>query len=133
MDALIIEKTVHSPEIIFDPENNKFSIEGLSKPENVIAFYEPVIKWIEEYKKLPKKTTTLDIHYVYFNTSSLRSILSMLSKFKEIKDLGYEIIVNWHFHIEDTSMKEAGELLEEISELKFTYYPYEDEDEDELE
>ncbi len=49
MDSLNIEPTEFTPKINFDPDNNLFEISGFSRPENVIGFYRPILKWLDEF------------------------------------------------------------------------------------
>ena len=49
MRELYIEKTKSTPEVRFDPQNNKLAINGQSYPENAFKFYEPIFTWLEEY------------------------------------------------------------------------------------
>ena len=49
MEPLIIEPTEFTPSILFDPNNSVFEITGFSRPENVIGFYKPILKWLEEF------------------------------------------------------------------------------------
>ena len=39
MRELYIEKTKSTPEVRFDPQNNKLAINGQSYPENAFKFY----------------------------------------------------------------------------------------------
>ena len=71
METLRIEKTDDSPSIIMDPVTGIFEITGKSLPEDVVAFYQPVISWIEEYSKVAKDFTEVTFRLVYFNTASV--------------------------------------------------------------
>jgi hypothetical protein len=124
MEVLEIKGTERTPNIIFDPKNKKFEISGISVPENVTEFYESAFLWLEMYANNPLESTIFKFNFDYFNTSSLKSFLIILSKLKRIKDAGKELIVQWCHHDEDDSMMEAGELLEELSEVKFEFISY---------
>ena len=47
MEKIRIESTDVSPEVIFDIENNIFSIKGKSVVTEVDSFYAPLIEWLE--------------------------------------------------------------------------------------
>ena len=49
MKSLILEPTEFTPDLHFDPEQNVLNIAGFSRPENVIGFYKPVVKWVQDY------------------------------------------------------------------------------------
>lgn len=125
MKALKVEATEFTPGISFDLENTPFLISGVSRPENANEFYEPVIEWLKSYKRNPLKTTDINFRFDYFNTSSLKYFLIILSQFKEIVDSGSNVNINWYYDEEDESMLEAGKNLEELSELGFSYKTYE--------
>ncbi len=121
MKAYRVEATDFSPEVILDPKNNTFEISGISRPENANEFYEPIVNWLDKYIDNPNKLTEFKFRFDYFNTSSLKFFLMILSKCKEIKDSDAELTIMWYHDAEDESMLEAGKSLEELSELKFDF------------
>ncbi len=126
MEALHIESSEFSPKIVFDSANNIFEVEGVSRPENPMEFYQPVIDWLDAYQENPNETTTVNFKFDYFNTSSLKYFLIILSKFKEVEEAGKAVKINWSYDEEDEEMLEVGENLEELSELEFNYIENED-------
>jgi hypothetical protein len=121
MKAYRVEATDFSPEVILDPKNNTFEISGISRPENANEFYEPIVGWLEKYINDPNKLTEFKFRFDYFNTSSLKFFLMILSKCKEINESDAELVIKWYHDSEDESMLEAGKSLEELSELKFDF------------
>jgi hypothetical protein len=121
MEALYIEPTAESPKISLDKDQTLFEIGGISRPENVIEFYQPVMDWLKKYAENPLDTTDFHFRFDYFNTSSLKSLLIILAELKKIKDAGKELQITWHYDEEDQPMEEAGELLQDLSELEFVY------------
>ena len=51
MEALRLEGTTNTPKIDLIPSENKLEFSGESRPENVQAFYTPILEWIREYEK----------------------------------------------------------------------------------
>lgn len=121
MKAYRVEATDFSPEVILDPKNNTFEISGISRPENANEFYEPIVDWLDKYINNPNKITEFKFRFDYFNTSSLKFFLMILSKCKEITESSAELSIKWYHDAEDESMLEAGKSLEELSELKFDF------------
>ena len=121
MKAYRVEATDFSPEVILDPKNNTFVISGISRPENANEFYEPIVNWLDKYINNPNELTEFKFRFDYFNTSSLKFFLMILSKCKEIRETDAEISIKWYHDPEDESMLEAGKSLEELSELKFDF------------
>ena len=124
MKAFKVEATEFTPMVNFDKEKSLFIVSGVSRPENANEFYEPVIDWLKNYKDDPLNKTDIDFQFDYFNTSSLKYFLIILSQFKEIEESGKEVGINWYYDEEDESMLEAGKNLEELSELHFDFKTY---------
>ena len=84
MEPLYIEPTEFTPKVFFDPENSVFEISGFSRPENVIGFYKPILKWLEDYNdkvlsqntNFEKSILTLNLKMTYFNSASSKFLNS---------------------------------------------------------
>ena len=121
MKAYNVEATDFSPRVNLDPENNIFEISGISRPENANDFYEPIVQWLNIYIQNPNEVTRVKFNFDYFNTSSLKYFLMILSKFREITDSNAKLEIIWYYDKVDESMFEAGKSLEELSELEFDF------------
>lgn len=120
MIALSIEGTEDTPEIRFDPKANEFTISGRSLPEDVTAFYGPVIDWLNEFATTASRTTVFRFKLDYFNTASSKIILDILMKLEEIQNSSKsQISVEWHYSEADDDMLEAGEEYKELVEVPF--------------
>ena len=106
---LFIDATAKTPEISFDSESGVLSIKGMSYPEFGKEFYAPVINWIDQYAKGPKPETVVNIQFKYFNTSSAKSILTILQKLNDIRIKGNDVKVNWFYEENDEQMIQDGE------------------------
>ncbi|MCK4920523.1 MAG: DUF1987 domain-containing protein [Bacteroidales bacterium] len=119
MDPIYIKETDSSPSVILDKGNKTFLLSGKSLPENVITFYDPVIKWLEKYAKDPLEKTTFEIILDYFNTASSKLLLDIFNILEEIQKNGSEVEINWHYADYDEEMMEAGIEYSEMVEVKF--------------
>ena len=120
MDPLFIEKTEDTPSINFNPANNVFVIADRSWPENAIAFYEPVLKWLEEYLKTPNQKTAFEFKLEYFNTASAKQIakiLLMLEKFSKQTD----ITIRWHYDKDDVDMLTSGSRYAKLLNISYEF------------
>ena len=124
MEALRIESTYDSPQVIMDPENNLFEISGKSLPEDVIDFYEPLLDWLNLYRKEPNPKTAFNIKLIYFNTASSKLIMDILLIFEELIEEGRDIVIRWHSHTSDEDMQEAGKEYEEMIDVPFEHLSY---------
>ncbi len=120
MKPLIIEETSSTPNIFLDIENNNFELSNRSLPEDAIGFYEPVMKWLEEYVKKPRKETEFNFKLEYFNTASSRQIIQLiiiLSKIKKPNNLK----INWYYREVDEDMESTGIEYSELIGVKFNF------------
>ena len=123
MGPLVIESSTQTPEIILDKKTSTFLFKGKSLPENPIAFYEPVLKWLDDYVADPNPETNVDFMMAYFNTSSSKIILDILKRLELIQHSGHEVIINWRFREDDEDMLEAGEIYSERIGIPFNLIP----------
>ncbi|MHC1704634.1 MAG: DUF1987 domain-containing protein [Tenuifilaceae bacterium] len=126
MEKLIISETKDTPEVLFDPNSNIFSISGVCHPENVTKFYEPITEWLENYKKeIKKKPSSSPIHlsifFKYINSASYKYLLTFLQTIEGFIALGLPVSVIWYYEPEDVDMREAGVELFEFSGVKIPY------------
>jgi hypothetical protein len=124
MDILQIEQTDDSPAVILDQEGNRFRISGKSLPEDVVAFYQPVIDWLSEYRKNPNPLTNFEFKLIYFNTASSKLILDILMILEEMNEEGKKVLVKWLSLASDEDMQDAGHEYEEMVDVPFEHATY---------
>ena len=125
MEALRIEQTDDSPEVILDQQGNRFEISGKSLPEDVVDFYQPVLDWLGEYRTNPNPRTEFSFKLIYFNTASSKLILDILMIFEEMVEENQNILVKWLSLKSDEDMPEAGREYEEMIDVPFEHVTYE--------
>jgi len=118
MKPLHIEGTAKTPEINFDP-SGQFSIKGNSYPENSGEFYEPVSTWLSTFFKENVGSVNLNVDFKYVNTSSIKSILSIIIQLRSATDS--DVKVSWMYELEDDDMLATGEDLQEMCDLRFDF------------
>ncbi len=125
MDKLHIKARKDSPEIILDPTTGNFNIVGISHPENVTQFYEPVLKWLDQLKQLIDKEGSnavkpikFRLFFKYVNSASYKYMITLLQLMQEIYDMGVPVEVMWNYEPDDDDMSEAGYELKEYSGIK---------------
>ncbi len=121
MEKIRIEPTDVSPEVIFDIENNNFSIRGKSVVTEVDSFYTPLIEWLENSQENLTDRVDFVFDLEYFNIFSSKRILFILYKLSDLKIAGADINVIWHFSMEDDDMKEVGEDFACMVNLPFEF------------
>jgi hypothetical protein len=126
MESLVINEVKGSPyfpSVYFNAETGVCEIRGESYMEETYKFYEPLIKWINDYIQ-QKKPLVMHFKLTYFNTNSSRLILDILDIFKKYRENGGSIDVNWHYDIKDPDMVEEVEdfMAESGMEIKMVTF-----------
>ncbi len=124
METIKIQGTEDTPKIMLDAENEIFEISGRSLPEDVSAFYEPVLNWLNEYSEHPNSKTVFNFKLTYFNTASSKLLLDILMKLEEMHEKGQDVLIKWHYPEDDEDMAEAGEEYSDIVDVPFEQVPY---------
>jgi hypothetical protein len=124
MEALRLEQTDDSPNLILDQEKGQFEISGKSLPEDVVDFYQPALDWLNNYKTSPNPRTEFTIKLIYFNTASSKLILDILMILEEMVEEGHEVVVRWLSLSSDEDMQEAGREYEEMVDVPFEHVSY---------
>ncbi len=119
MEVFKIMGTDDTPAVTLDAANNIFEISGRSLPEDVNAFYKPIISWIDKYNMAPNAKTIFNFKLVYFNTASSKMLLDVLMKLEDLFKAGKDITVRWQYPDDDEDMKEAGEEYADIVDVPF--------------
>lgn len=124
MEAIKILGTDDTPTIILDAQNDIFDVSGRSLPEDVTAFYDPILNWLDEYSTHPNEKTVFAFKLEYFNTASSKLLLDILLKLEDMCENGKDVLVKWYFPEDDEDMEEAGEEYSDIVEVPFELIPY---------
>ena len=121
MESLELEATHETPKIILDKQKDIIEIAGISVPEDVLKFYDPILKWLDEYILNPNEKTNVIFKLEYFNTASSKLILDILFKFKLLSENGHNVLISWYHEEDDTDMVIAAEMYAELTGLEFKY------------
>jgi hypothetical protein len=125
MEPLFIPHTKTTPSIIMDEKKGEFKITGRSIPADATIFYSPADKWAEKFALgFEGKEITFDIMLDHLNTGSVRSILTILTKFIRMESKGKKITIQWHYEQEDEDIRDKGEEMSLILEHPFKFISY---------
>jgi hypothetical protein len=109
MQRFELKETGTTPYVLLDSLNGVLTFEGRSIPENVIEFYHPIIKWIEEYSLSPLDETKVFFKLEYFNTSSSKRIFDVMKRVEGITiQTGKSVTINWYYEEDDEDIFFAG-------------------------
>ncbi|MCC7231388.1 MAG: DUF1987 domain-containing protein [Bacteroidia bacterium] len=120
MDPLVIEESIKTPSVSFDPSSGVLVIKGKSIPENSLEFYRPVFEWLDNYSHTPASSTEIQVRLDYFNTSSSKCMLDIFRKLEAVHSGGTgKVKVCWYYESEDEDMMEAGEDYKALVKIPF--------------
>lgn len=114
MDDFILQETYKTPRIVFKPESGLLEVSGKSIPENSAVFFDPVLKWMDEYVSKPAEKTTMVIRLEYFNTSSSKYLVEIFRKLEHLFKNNKNVLIKWFYEEEDEDMYESGLDFKEI-------------------
>lgn len=131
MESLYIEPSEFTPRVFFDPTNSVFEISGFSRPENVVGFYKPILKWLEDYNDLVlsqntefnKSNLVINLKMTYFNSASSKFLLDILLEFMKFHSKGNSIEINWFYDEDDDEILESGEEIADMINYSFNFIP----------
>jgi len=121
MEVIKITGTDDTPTVILDAANDNFEISGRSLPEDVAAFYNPILEWLDRYNQNPKPKTVFNFKLMYFNTASSKMLLDVLMKLEDMHKEGKEVLVKWHYASDDEDMMEVGEDFSDNIDIPFEF------------
>lgn len=120
LKAIHLDRKPDTPAITMEPEG-KLAITGRSLPENAEMFYKPIVDWVNRYASngVPEQTQ-LFIELEYFNSSSVKQILTILLRLEELnRTEGKEVQVIWSYNQDDELMEMKGREMESLVDLPF--------------
>jgi len=131
MKNLYIESTEFSPKVVFDTKNKKIELIGISRPEDVVAFFEPITFKIDQYVKelldSDGELSDFEFHLIfdlnYMNSASSKYILQILDYFKKLYIRGAKIKIDWYYEDIDDQIFEDGEDLSDVIKMPFNLLP----------
>ena len=124
MDPLYIEGTDESPDIMLDKSAGKFEFTGKSLPEDVKAFYGPVLDWLDGYIADPNPETIVNFKMDYFNSASAKQIMDIMTCFEKVHLKGQKVLIRWHYYEDDEDMEDAGSSYDGIIDVPIELISY---------
>ncbi|MEA2028895.1 MAG: DUF1987 domain-containing protein, partial [Campylobacterota bacterium] len=100
MQNINIEQTKFTPAVLLDCDQGLIEIRGDSLPENTIKFYQPLMDGLDEYLKMPKEQTIVNLKLTYFNSSSSRFLFDLFDLLEAVSN-DHKIVINWLYDEEN--------------------------------
>jgi hypothetical protein len=122
MDLLSIEATGQTPAVRLDPTEGVLEFKGRSLPDNTVAFYAPILDWLEGYRTDPgKRALEVIMAFDYFNTASAGCLLDVFKALERIQEGHTPVRIRWEYEEDDEDMLELGEEYEMLVKLPFDF------------
>ncbi|MCS6988636.1 MAG: DUF1987 domain-containing protein [Chloroherpetonaceae bacterium] len=124
MTNLSIAETKTTPSVNFDAQTGVLNITGESYPDSAMQFYQQVLDWLKQFVAESQQKIVMNFKLSYFNTSTSKCILDMLSVLEAAHANGREVEVNWHYRKDDEDMQESGEEFAQDINVPFNLIAY---------
>lgn len=122
IQQLHIPKTRLTPEVIFSP-GGVLTVRGVSTPENIRKFYEPVFNWLQLFCETNPGQVVFTFELEYLNTSSCRLFVELIQVIEQLKTNGCSIRYIWAYDSADEDLLEVGEDLQLSAHVLFEFLP----------
>src|ERR1700693_3792540 len=102
MDPINIAKTARTPRIDFDFAGNQFVIAGESYPEDVSAFYGPLLQQMTDFfDELSNAEVSFRFELIYFNSSTAKIVMELFEALEEAAASGNQVVITWVYEAGD--------------------------------
>ncbi len=120
LKPLHIIATQSNPEVLLDKENNLFLIKGDILPEDSFEFFNPIFKWLSQYKNDPNPETIIEFDISIINTSSTRRLVTFFQILEKFANETSKVTIKWIYLSDDEIMQYAAyEFSKAFKKLKF--------------
>ncbi|MHC1704845.1 MAG: DUF1987 domain-containing protein [Tenuifilaceae bacterium] len=110
--GLYIKGTSKTPEVDFSP--GVVQLSGRSIPEDAVAFYQPLLRWVHSYVEHPEQFTKVNFKIEYINSGSNRFIFAIFKLFDDCFSSGHEVSITWYYEEDDDTIKGLGKDFQSL-------------------
>ncbi|MBI9069581.1 MAG: DUF1987 domain-containing protein [Salinivirgaceae bacterium] len=125
MENLNLQHTEDTPEVILNSFDGSCFIEGRSLPENAVAFYLPIIEWLNTYNNEISAAINFEFKLDYFNTASAKQITKVMLTLQKIAQSN-AVKIRWHYLTEDADIKSSGMRFAKLIKADIELVAYDD-------
>lgn len=116
---MLIEAGKSTPNISF--KNGVLNIKGRSLPHESGNFFDSLLKLFYLYSLNPRNHTTININLDYINSTTNRSLMSIMIIAEKIKRNGYAIEINWYTSGSDDPTNDYGVIIQSLIDIPFHF------------
>ncbi|MCS6820485.1 MAG: DUF1987 domain-containing protein [Microscillaceae bacterium] len=119
MQSLVIEDCTGefaTPYVNFDLNLMVFEIGGESFMEDTDEYYSPILNWLEEFAETYSEPLVFNFKFLYYNSSTSKSILKM---FKILKNYSLKapLQIYWYYPEDNEDLMQEGKDFQDIVQL----------------
>ncbi len=111
-NELNISATKNTPLVIGSMTKGFLKFDGSSFPENSKKFYEPLMLWVSESKKVTSQFS-IETNFNYISSSSLIAILNLLKRFQSLYGAD-NVTLKWYYEEDDEDILKIAEDYRKI-------------------
>lgn len=119
LEALRMEPTFATPDVVLDADSGVFRISGNSYPEDPLPVYIPVIEWFKKYTEHPLPKTVFEFKFTYFSTASTQLIFEIFRMLETIYKNKYDVLVRWYYSADNDEIHENGIDFSTLFDMPF--------------
>lgn len=119
LEALRMEPTFATPDVVLDADSGVFRISGNSYPEDPLPVYIPVIEWFKKYTEHPLPKTVFEFKFTYFSTASTQLIFEIFRMLENIYKNKYDVLVRWYYSADNDEIHENGLDFSTLFDMPF--------------
>ncbi|GAB6040872.1 DUF1987 domain-containing protein [Endothiovibrio diazotrophicus] len=125
MEPITIAASERAPAVAFDFAANRFALRGESYPEDVNAFYGPLLERFNHHLgDCFDAEIRFDFELIYFNSSSAKVFMGLFDALDRAAGAGNRVLITWAYEEDDDHLEElGGEFAEELRHARFEARP----------
>jgi len=113
-----------NPEVILDPDQEKYLISGDSLPEDTKLIYMPIVDWFKDNCSSIEHNIHLVINLNYINSTSSKALMDVfITLEQETLTTAYPAEVHWSYDKEDADNQQLGISYKEMLKIPFLLEP----------
>tara|TARA_B110000211_G_C13643139_1_gene362567 strand:- start:64 stop:477 length:414 start_codon:yes stop_codon:yes gene_type:complete len=121
MENLLISGKKDTPIVEFNADELVFRISGNSIVDDAKTFYTPIINWLKSYSTNASSLLKFEFNFSEISQPTLKMLLYLFQEIKSMQIDGKSISVVWGVPFLNNLIKEIGQDVSYMSDVKFKF------------
>jgi hypothetical protein len=123
-ERLVQVGSSENPEVILDPEQEKYLISGDSLPEDIKVVYMPIVDWFKENCSSLEHDIHLVVDLNYINSTSSKALMDVFVTLEqETLNSTNPAKIHWIYDEDDSDNQQLGISYKEMLKIPFYLEP----------